>query len=523
MKKRLFALAIGIFSSAFSCFAQDPGTLDQNFGTDGIVNIAYAGQDVYGLDIAFQSDGSMVVCGTLVVTGTSEYNIWATRLDEDGIINSSFGNNPGYFTHNFETAHVYGRGIAILPDDKILMVGKAYDQAFLMRLTPDGQLDPGFGGGNGFIFYPELNEIKEMKCFTSGSAGTIYLSGYEGSFASGHPVMIKVDQDGNYVNAFGTNGVLVLDDITGAFHGIDIDMSLDMIIAIGESGGEAMITRLNQSGQIDPTFGTSGYVFPEEPAGATNLELEVCIVDQENHYITCFGDMYEPEGGSTSQDICALRLNSNGTMNTNFGVSGWSYMMVNETDYIYDAVQQSDGKFYFAGVTKFYTATEDFLLGRMGHYGFLDPAFASNGITSLDLGDEEGAHGLLLDDENGKLIVVGFLYGADNNAAVVARYHSGFFAHTAEYLQANEMQIYPNPATTAIKLDLTPSVNSIVEFKLVNSLGMPVQSWGEMQVPVGKQHLELSINNNHPPGTYVLIAVFDNGDILQQKLILAKE
>jgi len=523
MKKIALLLTINVFALSMSIFAQAPGTLDLSFGSSGIVNITYTGQDVYGVDIAFQSDGSMVVCGTLVVIGTSEYNIWATRLDEDGIINSSFGNNPGYFTHSFETTHVYGRGIAILPDDKILIAGKAYDQVFLMRLTPDGQLDPAFGGGNGYIFYPELNELKEMKCFTSGSAGTIYLSGYEGSFASGHPVMVKVNQDGNYDNSFASNGVLTLDDIDGAFHGMDIDVSLNLIYAIGESDNEAMILRCNEAGQIDPTFGTSGILILEEPGTGDQLDLEVCIVDQENHYVTCFGHMVDPGGASTSRDICALRVNSSGTMNMNFGVNGWSYMLVNDNDYIHDAVQQSDGKFYFGGETEFYSSSRDFFLGRMGHYGFLDPAFGSSGVTNLDLGLSEQALGLLLDEENGKLIAVGVSFGVDNVTAVIARYHSGYITSTIEYLQHNKMKVYPNPASGSINVDVSTSGSSFVEFQLITSLGVVAHSWNNIQVTKGKQHFELHLPDKLSPGIYVLVACFDKNEIRQQKIIIANE
>lgn len=517
MKKAILFLAVGVLASGFCTFAQTAGTLDLDFGNNGIVNISYTGQDVYGHDIEFQSDGNMVICGKM------ESGVWATRMDEDGIINSSFGNNPGYFVHDFGFDS-YGRVLCVLPDDKIIIAGERQldGLVYVMRLTPNGQLDASFGEGNGYYLYPEMNAVKDMKCVTTGGTTSLYLAGYEGVFGDEHPVMIKIDQDGNYDNSFGTNGVMVLDDIDGTFYGIDIDLSMDMIYATGESANEAMILRCDQNGQIDPTFGTSGYVIFEEPGTGDQLRLNVCIVDQENHYITCFGYINNPGGGSTSYDICALRVNSSGTMNVNFGVNGWSYMLVNGIDHIHDAVQQSDGKFYFGGKTDFYTSTQDFFLGRMGHYGFLDPAFGSSGVTYLDFGQNEQAIGLLLDEEQGKLIVVGISFGGDNNTALVARYHTGFFAHYPENQAGDDMRAYSNPVSGSILVDIVDVGKPSVEFHLVNSLGVVIQSWERIQLLKSGQAVELKLQNKLPSGTYVLVAYFGGNEIRQQKIIVVE-
>ena len=519
MKKKAIILAVNVLSLSFSIFAQTPGTLDLSFGSDGIVNISYTGQDVYALDIAFQSDGNMVVCGKM------ETSIWATRMDENGIINSSFGNNPGYFVHDFGLDS-WGRNLCVLPDDKIIIAaeGQLDGEVFVMRLTPNGQLDLSFGDGNGYYYYPEINAIKDMKCVTTAGTSSLYIVGYEGVFGDWHPVMIKIDQDGNYDNSFGTNGVMLLDDTDGAFFGIDIDLSMDMIYATGESANEAMIVRCDQAGQIDPTFGTSGYVIFEEPGTGDKLRLKDCIVDQENHYITCFGYMNNPGGGSTSYDICALRINASGTMNMNFGVNGWSYMLIDGIDFIHDAVQQSDGKFYFAGQTEFYTSTQDFFLGRMGHFGFLDPAFGSSGVTNLDLGFHENAIDLLLDEDHGKLIVAGISFGGDNTTALVARYHTGFFVNSQENQNPHDIKVYPNPVTGSIHADIAHTGNSSVKFQLVNLLGVVVQSWNSIQLKAEKHPVELKLSNKLSPGTYILIAYpGDENEIMQQKVIVVED
>lgn len=518
MKKIALIPTFIAFILCFGLKAQTPGTLDLSFGTDGIVNISYTGQDVHAHDIAFQSDGNMILCGKM-----EEY-VWATRMDENGIINSSFGNNPGYFIYDLGLDYL-GRDLCVLPDGRIIIAGDGEigSYAFVMRLTADGQLDPSFGAGNGFYLFPELNEVRDLKYVTTGSTTHLYIAGYQGTFYDGHPVIIKIDQDGNPINSFGSDGVMVLDEIDGAFYGIDIDLSLDMIYAVGKTGTDAMIVRCNQAGQIDPIFGTSGYVIFDEPGTGDQLNLNICIVDQDNHYITCFGYMDNLGGGSTSHDICAVRVNSSGSMNTNFGVDGWSYMLVNEDDHIYDAVQQSDGKFYFGGDTEFYNSNDDFFLGRMGHYGFLDPAFGTNGITNLDYGYNESAMSLLLDEENGKLIAAGISFGGAEVTALVARYHTGFFVESLENQVNNEIQVYPNPVTRSLRIDISHEGNSFIEFQLVNSVGMVVQSWNKTQFSDSKQYTELNLSNTLSTGMYFLIAITEKKETLHQKIIVAGE
>jgi hypothetical protein len=231
--------------------------------------------------------------------------------------------------------------------------------------------------------------------------------------------------------------------------------------------------------------------------------------------------MDDPGGGGTSSDICALRVNSGGAMNLNFGVNGWSYMQLFGPDYIYDAVQQSDAKFYFAGRTEFYTSTQDFFLGRMGPFGFLDPVFGTSGVTFLDYANNnEYALKLLLDEINGKLIVLGISYGSDYVSAMVARYHTGYILNTPEIPKHEIIEIYPNPANVLIRIDIKGTEKKNIRLQLVNSMGIVVQSWDENQFTNDGNSIELKIPSSLLAGTYILLAYIDNKEVRQQKLLI---
>ena len=133
----VFSLFVVFFS--FNLFSQTPGSLYTDFGIDGVRTIHYPGQNARAYDIAFQSDGKMVLCGLKGASG-SGWNVYSARLDPDGYI-TSYGNMPNYFFHDLGDISE-GRCIAVLPDDRVLIAGERnYEHVFLMRLTQDGMTD----------------------------------------------------------------------------------------------------------------------------------------------------------------------------------------------------------------------------------------------------------------------------------------------------------------------------------------------------------------------------------------------
>src|SRR5207245_2771907 len=69
------------------------------------------------------------------------YFITAARLNADGSIDSTFGKHGSIKTNLGEDC----RGIAIQPDEKILLVGRNKDSIVTLRYLPDGTPDKSFG------------------------------------------------------------------------------------------------------------------------------------------------------------------------------------------------------------------------------------------------------------------------------------------------------------------------------------------------------------------------------------------
>jgi uncharacterized delta-60 repeat protein len=139
------------------------GELDRSFGASGAVFLHESGvpQDLSGA--ALQQDGKIVAVGTFGwhSGGRTPKPGWRdeiliVRLDANGASDKSFADGGLLLIPS--TRYLWGgRGVAIDPNGKLLILGRLDDQAsdppasltVLIRLNPDGTPDADFGSGAG--------------------------------------------------------------------------------------------------------------------------------------------------------------------------------------------------------------------------------------------------------------------------------------------------------------------------------------------------------------------------------------
>jgi uncharacterized delta-60 repeat protein len=162
------------------------GQLDPGFGEDGKLAIETVAGLPFGLaDVEVDSDGRILVFGTVVDTSTSRFVaaysprevspsfVTVLRLDPTGSFDSGFGNGDGIFLEGLGLRPTSGvpAGIPLVETESaeldsagraVIAVGKVGFPPFtrstpgwaagaLIRLTPAGTLDPTFGGGDGVV------------------------------------------------------------------------------------------------------------------------------------------------------------------------------------------------------------------------------------------------------------------------------------------------------------------------------------------------------------------------------------
>jgi uncharacterized delta-60 repeat protein len=122
------------------------GTIDPDFGVNGISNPAINQDDDGAYDMALQADGKIVLAGFNYTVIPFADNL-LVRLDTTGALDHSFGQG-GVVAMNFTNNDNYATSVLIQPDGKIITTGRAISATsdfLLARFKSDGQLDSTFG------------------------------------------------------------------------------------------------------------------------------------------------------------------------------------------------------------------------------------------------------------------------------------------------------------------------------------------------------------------------------------------
>ncbi|MGN6200871.1 MAG: hypothetical protein ACTHNY_00500, partial [Solirubrobacterales bacterium] len=135
------------------------GGFDPGFGGgDGIVTTPIPGDPTLGgriTDFALRPDGRIVASGygydETVASPGYDQKFAAVGYLADGEPDPSFGEN-GIFSRQVAPGDEAADAVEVTPDGKVLLAGFYYpeesnESTALLRLRPDGTLDPGFGSG----------------------------------------------------------------------------------------------------------------------------------------------------------------------------------------------------------------------------------------------------------------------------------------------------------------------------------------------------------------------------------------
>ena len=321
------------------------GSLDTSFGDGGKVALIGAdypyGGDAVGADMVLQQDGKIVLIGQRTIAD----GIIVQRYTASGTLDTSFG--------NLGTASIVpGRGfpegysLAIQPDGKIVGAGweydswwdpvNYYDAIVVFRLNTDGSSDTSFGTtGTGVVKIvngygqPEVLVQPDGKILVAGSLWNPWQN------VPGSALIARYNPNGTPDQGFGSGGTVTKKDAYAGYIALQADGKI-LVTGLGPSS----IVRLNPDGTPDPDFVPSGQVVP------TNAGLFVT----PDGRIVALGNVQD---STIPNRFSAARLNSNGSMDTGFGVGGYSTFTVTAggTNYAYasDGAVQLDGKILITG------------------------------------------------------------------------------------------------------------------------------------------------------------------------------
>lgn len=396
------------------------GTLDPNFGTNGVARYDGGGED-RGWSVALQDDGKAIVTG-LSFSGAYR-DLILLRYDTDGTLDTSFGTG-GVARYDGGDDDV-GRSVAFQSDGKSLVTGWSDkmtpgtdDDLLLLRYNIDGTLDTTFGVG-GVVRYDNGNQDWGHDVVTQPD-NKIIVVGHSDNGTDRDLILLRYNANGSLDTSFGSGGVARYDG--GNFdEGQSVILQADgkALVCGGSRTGtdenleDIVLLRFNIDGTLDTTFGTGGVV--RYDGGGYDSGWSVAI--QPDDKVLVAGDTTN----GTEYDLVLLRYNSNGTLDTTFGTGGVAtYNGGGNWDFGNSVVLQPDGKVLVSGNSHNGT-NADLVLLRYNTNGMLDTSFGTGGVVRYDNGNIDSGLSVALQSD-GKAIVAGWSENETDFDIVIVRF-----------------------------------------------------------------------------------------------------
>jgi uncharacterized delta-60 repeat protein len=310
-KFKYTAISCLLISTTF--FAQD-GTLDESFGTNGVVvaTVGTEDNDFRGVDISI--DNEIFIIGGALDIGEVEYNSFLLKYEENGVLDTSFATNGVMISTNVDDDF---RRIVVLNDKSILIGIQNSSNYKIQKFDSQGNIDTSFGtngllfpnGQNGYLTNFVVDENENIVTYNGYLNNTISVTAIRRFLPNG-----VLDE------TFGTNGLLFFElgnESTSARSVIPLPSSKLLVNYTETTNNTASkgVARLFNDGTLDESFANSGTLtLPVEEefncTGSPYIDgdfLVGCSYFDFNNEV-----LYEK----------TLRLKEDGTLNHNFGNNG---------------------------------------------------------------------------------------------------------------------------------------------------------------------------------------------------------
>lgn len=319
-----------------------------------------------------------------------------------GVLDTTFGNG-GVAATTIGTGNADLFDMAIAPGGKLVAVGLAQGQGYAVaRYNADGSLDTTFGT-LGIEIIPSTGGAHHVAI---QSDGKIVLAG-DTNGAPDQTVVIRLNDSGALDPTFGTGGKVTFDN--GGGTSLAIDSAGRILVAA--SGKD--IERLNTDGTLDTTFGANGIAAAGVSTGNSS-GFEITRADiQPDGKIVLSGYGLSMVSNTLTYEITVARLNADGTPDTSFGSVGAVSTSLRGMDDGFAEVIQPDGKIVIGGASfrPPNASGYDLALLRFDADGALDNSFGTGGTVVDTFGTDNSEIDDLLVQPNGEIVAAGQAQG----------------------------------------------------------------------------------------------------------------
>jgi uncharacterized delta-60 repeat protein len=388
-----------VYGSSFVVARLNPdGSPDEGFGEGGsLQTFTPTGSAPHA--IALWPGGKVVVAGNL----RSDFGL--ARYDENGDLDSSFG-DAGFVATDFDrkrphVADAAAHGVLVEPNGRIVAAGDTTathvnfteSDLALARYKPHGKLDRSFGGGT---VTTDLTHEDAAADVLRQPDGKLLVISYDASRAYPDPghwlAVTRYMPDGSIDHGFGVNGTATTN--TGPYsEAIGAVLAPDgKIVVVGDSNGDLTMVRYRRSGALDQGFGTDGIATDPNGPNVSAVTPEVAVQPD--------GKILVP---GVVSDFAVARYRADGSRDPSFGEDGMVQTEFSQQSFATDVLVRPNGKIVATGENN----DDRLLAASYLADGTPDPSFGDGGTVSVHVSNQLVSSDAGLLQSTGKVVVVG--------------------------------------------------------------------------------------------------------------------
>jgi uncharacterized delta-60 repeat protein len=320
----------------------EDGSLDLNFAEAGIYHVKDEDAPWHENTlnaVAVQADGKILISGTTESPGVRMH--YVTRLLPNGSHDNTFGTN-GTILRQYPTGNgsdlysTFVRSVRVLPDSKILTVAYGFDQQgenifydaiLCARFLSNGQPDPDFGdGGYKILAYNNIFWLYPNMLVNNDTSIILFING------AGYFSLLSIDEDGEPVGGFGTDGIASLPQYsmemvffnTPAIHLPDGKIVVGFRWYIDDYTTKYYVVQLLSDGSPDVAFNGTGMLEIVTNSNESFIGKSIQFLQDENAIIIT-GTLYDIDENMipTGSRLRTYRILNNGSIDESYGDSGY--------------------------------------------------------------------------------------------------------------------------------------------------------------------------------------------------------
>jgi uncharacterized delta-60 repeat protein len=419
----VLAAGLGLLALSASGALAAEGDLDSSFSSDG--RLVFNVDKGRGEGVAVDSKGRILEAGNVDPPGADQSDTAIARFLPDGTPDPSFsGDGLATLNGGGGTNYDVASAVSIDQQGRIVLAGEVLlggdEDVVIARFTDSGAPDPGFGAGG--VFTQSLGSNDFLDALAIDSSGRPVAAGAIGAPGSRNFLILRLTPGGTLDPGFGggdgwdqLNVNSVASNDVG--RGVAIDSQGRVVVAgvteLGAGDQNFAAARFTPAGQLDTSFSndvpTPGRIISQlaSQSGSDVDDAAQDVIVNAGDGVVMAG--YAQRTGA-DYEFAVQQLRNDGSPDISFGTSSVAYAGFGaDFDTAEGLVRDDLGNIVVAGTSSSGANQDLFALARFTATGKLDPAFAGGGITRADIGPGgDTAQDVAIDPVSKRIVVGGY-------------------------------------------------------------------------------------------------------------------